>query len=147
MCRQTCTYHTWVNTGLILRCSKCGPWTSSISVPWQLVRNAESQAWPQTFWLRIYILRGSSITDILWGSFILFFNWGEIHILLRFKKQWSRGSEAPVLWPPDTKSQLTGRDPGVLGKIEVRRRKGVAEEEMVGWHHWLNEHEFAQTGR
>ena len=30
----------------------------------------------------------------------------------------------------------------MLGKIEGRRRRGVAEEEMVGWHHWLNGHEF-----
>ena len=127
---QTCTYHAWVNIVLILCCSNCGPWTSSITVPWELVRNAESQAWPQTFWLRIYILRGSSIIDILWRSFILFFfllffNWSEIHIdPLMFKKQWSRGSGAPVLWPLDAKNQLAGKDRGVLGKIEARRRRG-----------------------
>ena len=33
----------------------------------------------------------------------------------------------------------------VLGKIEGKRRKGVAEDEMVGWHHRLNGHEFEQT--
>ena len=41
-----------------------------------------------------------------------------------FKKQWSRGSGAPVLWPLDAKNQLAGKDRGVLGKIEARRRRG-----------------------
>ena len=33
----------------------------------------------------------------------------------------------------------------MLGKIEGRRRRGRQEDEMVGWHHWLNGHEFEQT--
>ena len=33
----------------------------------------------------------------------------------------------------------------MLGKIEGRRRKGMAEDEMVGWHHGLNGHDFEQT--
>ena len=49
-------------------------------------------------------------------------------------------AEAPVLWPPDAKSQLIGKDPGA-GQEE----KGTAEDEMVGWHHWLNGHEFEQA--
>ena len=54
--------------------------------------------------------------------------------------------EAPILWPLDAKSWLTGKDL-VLGKIEGRRRgwQRVTEYEMVGWHHWLNGHQFAQT--
>ena len=35
----------------------------------------------------------------------------------------------------------------MLGKIEGKRRMGVIEDEMVGWHHWLNGHEFEQTQR
>ena len=35
----------------------------------------------------------------------------------------------------------------MLGKIEGRRRRGVTEDEMVGWHHRLSGHEFEQTGR
>ena len=35
----------------------------------------------------------------------------------------------------------------ILGKIEGRRRRGMTEDEMVGWHHQLNEHEFEQTLR
>ena len=33
----------------------------------------------------------------------------------------------------------------MLGKIEGKRRRRVTEDEMVGWHHWLNEHKFEQT--
>ena len=43
-------------------------------------------------------------------------------------------SEAPILWPPDMKSQLITKDL-MLGKIEGRRRRGwMLEDEMVGWH-------------
>ena len=50
-------------------------------------------------------------------------------------------AEAPMFWPPDEKSGLTGKDPDA-GKTEVRRRKGTTEDEMVGWHHQLNGHRF-----
>ena len=51
-------------------------------------------------------------------------------------------AEAPILWPPDAKSWLTGRDPDA-GK-EGRMRRGW-QDGMVGWHHRLNGHEFEQT--
>ena len=53
-------------------------------------------------------------------------------------------AEAPILWPPDVKSWLTGKDPDA-GKDWMQQEKGVTKDEMVGWHHWLNEHEFKQT--
>ena len=52
--------------------------------------------------------------------------------------------EAPKLWPPDTKSQLVGKDPD-SGKDWGQEEKAVTEDEMVGWHHWLNGHEFEQS--
>ena len=52
-------------------------------------------------------------------------------------------AEAPVLWPPDVKSQLTRKDTDA-GK-DWRQEKRVTEDEMVGWHHWLNGHEFDQA--
>ena len=52
--------------------------------------------------------------------------------------------EAPILWPPGTKSRLTGEDP-YAGKDWRQKEKRAAEDEVVGWHHWLNEHEFEQT--
>ena len=52
-------------------------------------------------------------------------------------------AEAPILWPPDVKSWLTGKDPGA-GK-DRGQKKGAAEDEMVGWLHWLNGHECEET--
>ena len=52
--------------------------------------------------------------------------------------------EAPILWPPDVKNWLIGKDPGA-GKDWRQEKKGTTENEMVGWHHWLNGHEFEQT--
>ena len=53
-------------------------------------------------------------------------------------------AEAPVLWPPDVKSWLTGKDLDA-GKDWRHEKKGMTEDEMVGWHHRLNGHEFEQT--
>ena len=53
-------------------------------------------------------------------------------------------TEAPIIWPPDAKSQLIGKDPDV-GKDGRQEEKGVTESEMVGWHHWLNGHEFERS--
>ena len=54
-------------------------------------------------------------------------------------------AEAPVLWPPDVKNWLTGKEPDA-GK-DWRQEKGTTEDEMVGWHHWLDgqEKEFEQA--
>ena len=53
-------------------------------------------------------------------------------------------AETPVLWAPDVKSWLIWKDPDA-GKDRGKEEKGVAEDEMIGWHHWLNGHEFEQT--
>ena len=53
-------------------------------------------------------------------------------------------AEIPILWPPDGKSQHTGKDPDA-GKDVRQEEKGTTEDEMVGWHHQLNEHESEQT--
>ena len=53
-------------------------------------------------------------------------------------------AEASVLWPPDAKSQLTGKDPDA-GKDWRQEQKGMREDEMVGWHHQLDGHELGQT--
>ena len=52
--------------------------------------------------------------------------------------------EALILWPPDEKSWLIGKDPDA-GKDWEQEEKGVIEDEMVEWHHWLNGHESVQT--
>ena len=53
-------------------------------------------------------------------------------------------AEAPILWPPDVKSWLIGKDPGA-GKDWRQEEKGTTEDEMVGWHQWLHGQEFEQT--
>ena len=50
-------------------------------------------------------------------------------------------AETPILWPPDAKSWLIWKDPDV-GKDGRQEEKGTTEDEMVGWHHRLNGHEF-----
>ena len=50
-------------------------------------------------------------------------------------------AETPGLWPPDTKNWLIWKDPDA-GKDWRQEEKGMTEDEMVGWHHWLNGHEF-----
>ena len=52
--------------------------------------------------------------------------------------------EAPVLWPPDGKNCLIGKDPDA-GKDWGQEEEEVTEDVMVGWHHWLNGHESEQT--
>ena len=52
--------------------------------------------------------------------------------------------EAPILWPPDSKSQLIGKNPDT-GKVWGQEEKGAVEDEMVGLHHWLNGHEFEES--
>ena len=53
-------------------------------------------------------------------------------------------AEAPILWPPDAKNWLIGKDPDA-GKDWRQDEKGTTEDEMVGWHHRLDGHEFEQT--
>ena len=51
-------------------------------------------------------------------------------------------AEIPILWPPDAKNWLIGKDPHA-GKDWRREEKGTTKDQMVGWHHWLDGHEFA----
>ena len=53
-------------------------------------------------------------------------------------------AEAPILWPPHAKYWLIWKDPDA-GKYWRQEEKGATEDEMLGWHHQLNEHEFEQT--
>ena len=55
-------------------------------------------------------------------------------------------AETPILWPLDAKSRFIGKDRDA-GKDLRQEQKGTTEEEMVGWHHRLSEHQFEQTLR
>ena len=50
-------------------------------------------------------------------------------------------AEAPVLWPPDGENRLTGKDPDAE-KDWRQKEMGMAEDEVVGWHHQLKGYEF-----
>ena len=66
---------------------------------------------------------------------------------LRLKQSWmfigrtDAEAETLILWLPDAKDWLIGKDPDA-GKDRRQEDKGTTEDEMVEWHHWLNEHEF-----
>ena len=53
-------------------------------------------------------------------------------------------AETPILWTPDAKNWLIGKDPDT-GKDWQWEEKGTTEDETVGWHHWHNGHEFEQA--
>ena len=53
-------------------------------------------------------------------------------------------TEAPILWPPGVKNWLPGKGPDA-GKDWGQEEKGVTEDDMVGWHHRLDGHDFKQT--
>ena len=55
-------------------------------------------------------------------------------------------AETPILWPPHLKNWLIGKDPDI-GKDWRLEEKGMTEDEMDGWHHRFNEHEFEQAPR
>ena len=55
-------------------------------------------------------------------------------------------AETPILCPSDGKNWLTGKDPDA-GKDWRQEDKGTTEDEMVGWHHWLDGREFEQADR
>ena len=50
-------------------------------------------------------------------------------------------AETPILWPPHAKSWLVGKDPNV-GRDLGQEEKETTEDEIAGWHHRLNGHEF-----
>ena len=52
-------------------------------------------------------------------------------------------AETPILWPPDVKNWLIGKNPDT-GKDLRQEEKGTTEDEMVGWYHQLDRHEFEQ---
>ena len=61
-----------------------------------------------------------------------------------FIRQIDAEAEAAILWPPDVKTQLIRKDPDA-GKDWRQKEKWRTEDEMVGWHHWLEWYEFEQT--
>ena len=61
-----------------------------------------------------------------------------------FPRRTDTEAETSILWPPDVKNWLICKDPDA-GKDWRREEKGMTGDETVGWHHWLNGHEFEQA--
>ena len=61
-----------------------------------------------------------------------------------FIKRTDAEAKTPILWPPDAKNWLTGKDLDA-GKDWRQEEKGMTKDEMVVWHHWWDEHEFEQA--
>ena len=53
-------------------------------------------------------------------------------------------AEAPILWSPDARTWFIGKDPD-SGKYWKQAEQGMTEDEIVGWHHWLDGHGFGQA--
>ena len=53
-------------------------------------------------------------------------------------------TETPIIWPPDVKNWLIGKDSDA-GKDWRQEERRTTEDEMVAWHHWLNGYEFKQA--
>ena len=87
-----------------------------------------------TFWLKKSLLVIKPVTQVCFIPSILSIHWKD-----------DSEAEVSILWPPDAKSWLIGKDPDAVE--DWRQEKGVTEDEMVGWHHWLNGHEFEQALR
>ena len=60
-----------------------------------------------------------------------------------FTERTDAEAATPILWPPDVKNWLIGKDPD--GRNWRQEEKGMLEHDMVGWHHWLNGHGFEWT--
>ena len=103
--------------------------------PWNRIRWRESfGAWKP--WVWVWTLIGLPVSL------------GSLRVLLRQRLNMimfvNAEAEAPVLWVPDVKSWLIGKEPDA-GKDWGQEEKRATEDEMVRWHHWLNGHESEQT--
>ena len=103
------------------------------------------ESWALKNWCLWTVVLGKTLVSPL--------DWKEINpVNLKGNQSWifigrtDPEAEAPILWPPNAKSWLIRNDPDA-GKDLRQEEMGMIEDEMVGWHHWLNGHEFEQAPR
>ena len=89
---------------------------------------ARGNSTQKTFWQRLKSILGEGKGDQPWVFF----------------RRTDAEAETPVLWPPHAKSWLIGKDPDA-GRGWGQEEKGTTEDEMAGWHHWLDGREFEWT--
>ena len=123
---------------LFLPCvTKSSTFPSHSSYTFLLLLSCPYRQWISLFWTNIYLLLSKFYKEIQpvhpkgdqSGVFI---------------GTTDAKAETPILWPPDAKSWLIWKDPDA-GKDWGQGGKGMTEDEMVGWHHRLNGHEFGWT--
>ena len=106
---------------------------------WELHSN---ESWAQKNWCFWTVVLEKTLESPL--------NYKEIQLVHPKDQSWlfigntDAKAEIPILWPPDVKSWLIWKDPDA-GKDWGQEEKGTTEDEMVGWHHRLNEHGFGWT--
>ena len=144
--------------------------SATIALSWQRFKDRQrtgklySEKWKESssvHWLRLLVVSSFQIvvlelknwcfqTAVLWKTLESPLDCKETKLLNSQRNQpWifigrTDADASPVLWPPDVKSQLTGKDPDA-GKDWRQKEKRATENEMVGGHHQLNEYEFEQT--
>ena len=111
------------------------------------LRNWRYSLWPEVgfesgkWWERVTMRLRSSLPR----SRKLWINWLDQPVHPKGNQSWifigRTDAESPILWPPDAKNWLFGKDPD-SGKDWRWEEKGMTEDGMVRWHHWLNGHEF-----
>ena len=114
-----------------------GPYSQSYILMWELYHN---EAWVPKNWT---VVVEKTLESLLDCSEIKPINpKGNQHWILIGRTD--AKAEAQILWSPDSKSQLIEKDPDD-GKDWGKEEERVTEDQMVGWHHQINGHEFEQT--
>ena len=117
-------------------------WKVAQSVVWEL---EYKESWAPKNWCFWIVMLEKTFESFLDCKEIKLVNpkWNQAWI---FIGRTDTEAETPILWPPDAKSWLVEKDPDD-GKDWRQKEKGMTEDEMVGWHHRLNGHEFEQALR
>ena len=101
------------------------------------------EGWAPKNWCFLTVMLEKTLESPLDFKEIKLFNpeWNQLQIIIG---RTDCVVEVPIFCPPDTKSWLIRNDTDA-GKDWRQEEKGVTEDEIVGWHHWLNSHVFEQT--
>ena len=142
-CGKDFLHHMSLGTlGIFLPIANAMVFSRSYVHMWEL---DHEEGWaPKNWWFQIVVLK-KSLENPLDSKKIKPVNSKGNQPWLFIRKT-AAEAEAPILWPPDVKSQLAGKDPDT-GKDWRQEEKGTTDDEMVGWHHRPNGHEFEQTLR
>ena len=101
----------------------------------------EAEAEPQNWWFQFVVLENTLESPLVYKDINPVHPKGnQLWILIG---RTDAEAKAPILWAPDVNSWLIGKDPDA-GKDWRQEEKGATRDEMVGWHHRLNGHEYEQ---